>query len=145
MANRWMELDPSSKMSSNWFLTMLCQGECTSGWYHVWQWSNTRSQGQVWLGLMYRVYPAAIHRNDLGFINLVACLRKNIAFHSVAVPHHLRECGVTCQTGPFKCLTNVIIPPQLTQTCTSFLTTQLESDNWRKRTTTWRLNSQPTP
>ena len=30
-------------------------------------------------------------------------------------------------------------------TCTSFLTTQLESDNWRKRTTTWRLNSQPTP
>ena len=30
-------------------------------------------------------------------------------------------------------------------TCTSFLTTQLESGNWRKRTTTWRLNSQPTP
>ena len=30
-------------------------------------------------------------------------------------------------------------------TCTSFLTTQLESDNWRKRTTTWRMNSQPTP
>ena len=30
-------------------------------------------------------------------------------------------------------------------TCTSFLTTQLESDNWRKRTTTWCLNSQPTP
>ena len=26
-----------------------------------------------------------------------------------------------------------------------FLTTQLESDNWRKRTTTWRMNSQPTP
>ena len=29
--------------------------------------------------------------------------------------------------------------------CTSFLTTQLESGNGRKRTTSWRLNSQPTP
>ena len=28
--------------------------------------------------------------------------------------------------------------------CTSF-STQLESGNWRKRTTTWRLNSQPAP
>ena len=28
-------------------------------------------------------------------------------------------------------------------TCKAFLTTQLESGNWRKRTTTWRLNSQP--
>ena len=27
----------------------------------------------------------------------------------------------------------------------AFLTTQLESGSWRKRTTTWRLNSQPTP
>ena len=27
----------------------------------------------------------------------------------------------------------------------SFLTTQFESGNWRKRTTTWRLNSQPIP
>ena len=27
----------------------------------------------------------------------------------------------------------------------ALLTTQLESGNWRNRTTTWRLNSQPTP
>ena len=27
----------------------------------------------------------------------------------------------------------------------AFPTTQLERGNWRKRTTTWRLNSQPTP
>ena len=30
-------------------------------------------------------------------------------------------------------------------TVQAFLTTQLESGNWRKRTTTWRLNLQPTP
>ena len=33
----------------------------------------------------------------------------------------------------------------ITYTVEAFLTTQLESDNWRKRTTTWRLNLQPTP
>ena len=36
-----------------------------------------------------------IHRNGLGFINLVACLRNNIAFHSVAACTTSRQgmCG----------------------------------------------------
>ena len=48
-----------------------------------------------------------------------------------------------CVQGPFCVVVSVF--SLINELCTSFLlTTQLESSDWRKRTTTWRLNSWPT-
>ena len=68
---------------------------------------------------------------------------------SINMPQHaLTGMSNTLQSLSLPCALKRSGPPvgrkQLQRLQQAFLTTQLESGNWRKRTTTWHLNSQPT-